>query len=106
MRVLYLSCVCLAAMLASSDEPVARKRRPEARQDIRQSNFRLDSTVVLVNVTVSDSRGRSLTGLPKEKFLIFEDKAAQTVRYFSAEESPISVGLVLDFSRSMSNKFS
>lgn len=105
MRALFLSCLFLGATFGASDEPVARKRPAAAARDAQGSDFRTDSTVVLVNVTVTDARGRSVTGLRKENFQIFEDKTEQAVRYFSAEDSPISVGLVLDFSHSMLSKF-
>jgi len=105
--------VCLLVILAgsagaidNSQNTVARKRPPAANQDAGPSNFRSDSTVVLVNVTITDGRGHLITGLQRENFQIFEEKAEQTVRYFSTEESPVSVGLVLDFSHSMSRKFS
>jgi len=60
---------------------------------------------VLVNVAVTDARGRFVTGLERQDFQVFEDKTAQTVAYFSTEEAPVSVGLVLDFSGSMEPAF-
>ncbi|HUJ21754.1 MAG TPA: VWA domain-containing protein [Bryobacteraceae bacterium] len=70
-----------------------------------RSDFKVDSTVVLIQAAVTDARGRFVTGLQREDFQIFEDKVEQQVRYFSAEEPPVSIGLVLDFSSSMASKF-
>ena len=88
----------------SSENSVAR-RRPSATMPAAGADFRADSTVVLVNVTITDSHGHPIIGLHKENFRIFEEKTEQSVRYFSAEDLPISVGLVLDFSRSMASTF-
>ena len=74
-------------------------------QDAVRGNFRIDANVVLVKVTVTDPQGHFITGLTRENFQVFEDRAEQSVAYFSAEEVPVSVGLVLDFSRSMTARF-
>jgi Ca-activated chloride channel family protein len=76
-----------------------------ASPDAARQNFSVDSTLVLVNVAVTDARGRFVTGLEQQDFQVFEDKTAQTVAYFSAEEAPVSVALVLDFSGSMASAF-
>ncbi len=60
--------------------------------------------VVLVPVTVTDGMNRLVTGLAKEDFSVFENDQAQQIRYFSAEDAPISIGILLDLSRSMTNK--
>ena len=67
--------------------------------------LRADVDVVLVPVTVTDAMNRPVLGLQKQDFTVYEDNALQQVQYFSAEEAPISVGLLLDTSKSMANKF-
>jgi len=69
-----------------------------------KSSIRVDSTLVLINVTVTDPLNRFVTGLEKEHFKLAEDKVEQTIRQFSSEDAPLSVGLVFDCSGSMSNK--
>ncbi len=98
----------LLAPLGRAQDTVARKRPGSITpgQDVIQSNFRIDSNVVLIHASVTDSHGRFITGLQREDFRIFENKTEQHLRYFSAEEMPVSIGLVLDFSRSMSSNFS
>ena len=71
----------------------------------RAQPLRADVDVVLVPVTVTDPMNRPVLGLKKQDFSVYEDKARQQVQYFSAEEGPISVGLLLDTSKSMANKF-
>jgi Ca-activated chloride channel homolog len=60
--------------------------------------------LVLVPVTVTDPMNRLVTGLDKENFLVFEGKEQQEVRHFSAEDAPISLGVIFDMSGSMSSK--
>jgi Ca-activated chloride channel family protein len=71
----------------------------------REKPLRADVDVVLVPITVTDPMNRPVLGLQKQDFRVFEDNAPQQVQYFSAEEAPISVGLLLDTSKSMTNKF-
>ncbi|HUE21083.1 MAG TPA: VWA domain-containing protein [Bryobacteraceae bacterium] len=110
----WLARVCLPLMLAGVLAPqrawpqsTARGRTISsvASPDAARQNFSVDSTLVLVNVAVTDARGRFVTGLEQQDFQVFEDKTAQTVAYFSAEEAPVSVALVLDFSGSMASAF-
>jgi VWFA-related protein len=69
-----------------------------------RSNIRVDSTLVLIPVTVIDPLNRFVTGLEKEHFSLEEDKVPQTITHFSSEDAALSVGLVFDTSGSMGNK--
>jgi len=69
-----------------------------------QSNIRVDSSLVLVPVTVCDPNNRPVTGLEKEHFKVFDDKVEQTVTHFAMEDEPLAVGLVFDISGSMGPK--
>ncbi len=85
------------------------KPRPGATQDPdepgeRRSNIRVDSTMVLIPVSVMDPMNRSVTGLEKEHFKLVEDKIEQEISQFSSEDSPITVGVVFDASGSMGAK--
>jgi Ca-activated chloride channel homolog len=82
------------------------KPNPEstADKDNRQASIRIDTTLVLINVTVTDPLNRFVTGLEKEHFKLSEDKVEQKITQFSSEDAPLSVGLVFDCSGSMGNK--
>jgi Ca-activated chloride channel family protein len=60
--------------------------------------------LVLVPVTVTDSRNRAVTGLRKENFELYEDNRRQLIHNFYSEDVPLSLGVILDTSKSMSNK--
>jgi Ca-activated chloride channel family protein len=64
----------------------------------------LDVELALVNVTVTDPYNRLVTGLEPDNFRIFEDNIEQEVVNFSSEDIPISIGVILDLSGSMTGK--
>jgi Ca-activated chloride channel homolog len=78
----------------SEDAHVSHKPRP----------LRVDVDLVLLPVTVSDPMNHAVTSLKKENFAIYEGNQQQEIRYFSTEDTPISVAILLDVSKSMSDK--
>ncbi|MGI8741347.1 MAG: VWA domain-containing protein [Bryobacteraceae bacterium] len=70
----------------------------------RGGSIRIDTTLVQINVTVTDPLNRFVTGLDKDYFKLFEDKIQQQVTQFSSEDAPLSIGLVFDTSGSMGAK--
>jgi Ca-activated chloride channel homolog len=63
--------------------------------------FSADSELVVLHVTVKDQRGAYVSGLPQEAFSVVEDGRAQTVRFFTDTDTPVTVGLLVDSSASM-----
>jgi Ca-activated chloride channel family protein len=57
--------------------------------------------VVLVDVTVADAHDEVVTDLSAGDFTLLDNKRPQTIRYFSREDSPLSLAIVLDTSGSM-----
>jgi Ca-activated chloride channel family protein len=69
-----------------------------------QEGFRFKSGVEFVNVTatVTDGNGRFVSGLRQEDFTVYEDGQIQDVSHFSSDRVPVSLGIALDASGSMS----
>ena len=69
-----------------------------------QEGFRFRSGVEFVNVTatVTDDNGRFVSGLRQEDFTVYEDGQVQDVSHFSSDRVPVSLGIALDASGSMS----
>ena len=67
--------------------------------------LRSDVDLILVPVTVTDPMDRLVTGLEKTNFEIYQDKEKQPIRNLSSEDAPVSVGVIIDMSGSMANKF-
>lgn len=84
-----------AALATSSIQPV---------NDSMLHVIKTDVKLVLVPVSVTDPMQRFVTGLSQDNFEVFEDKTPQTIRNFSSEDVPISVGIILDTSGSMGDK--
>lgn len=82
----------------------ASAKETEATLERRRGSIRIDTTLVAVNVTVTDPLNRFVTGLEKQHFRVFEDKVEQTITQFSSEDAPLSVGIVFDTSGSMGSK--
>jgi Ca-activated chloride channel family protein len=53
---------------------------------------------------VTDSKGAFVPGLQKQQFRVYEDGALQKVTIFAEEDIPVTVGLLVDHSRSMGPK--
>jgi Ca-activated chloride channel family protein len=81
-----------------------RAKRPDLAPDVPRSDIKVNTTLVLIPVTVTDPLNRFVTGLDKENFRVFEDKAEQQLLHFASEDAPLSVGMVFDTSGSMGNK--
>lgn len=61
--------------------------------------------MVVVHTTVVDKNGQFISGLKKDNFKVFEDGIGQNIASFSQEDVPVSMGIVIDTSGSMRNKF-
>ncbi|MGH9310472.1 MAG: VWA domain-containing protein [Vicinamibacterales bacterium] len=69
-------------------------------------SFRFRSGVELINVTatVSDGNGRFVSGLRQDDFRVYEDGQLRPITHFTSERVPVSLGIVLDTSGSMSGE--
>jgi Ca-activated chloride channel family protein len=66
--------------------------------------FKSNVDLVLVNVTVTDSEDRLVNDLHASDFSVLDGKRLQQIRYFSSEDAPISIAVILDASQSMGIK--
>lgn len=87
-----------------SIQPRARPSKEVRDEEGKEPSIRVETILVLVNVTVTDPMNRFVTGLEKEHFTLTEDKVPQTIAQLSSEDAPLSVGLVFDASGSMAGK--
>ena len=113
---LLLFCLFAAAFvrLASAQDPVHitpptsnddRTDPSTSRQGVyRAKPMRMDVDIALVPVTVMDAANHPVITLEKSNFRLFESGEQKDIRYFSTEDAPISVGILLDLSFSMKDK--
>ncbi len=100
------------AQSASLDQPhiVSREKTTALASAEYASPFtggaliRSRSDLVLVPVSITDGLNRPVIGLDRENFQLFENKKPQQIRNFSSEDTPVSIGILVDTSGSMSYK--
>ena len=99
--------ICLANGPAGAQEPMVSVIPRETRQP-RSSpprpDLKVDSEMVLVPLTVTDSTDHPVTDLAAGAFRVFEDNVEQKVVSFHREDGPVSVGFVFDASSSMKGR--
>ena len=98
-----------AALWSQTDEVhvIPRDVHPpksDGNADPATKPLRTDVSLVLVPVTVRDAMNRPIVDLKTDNFKVFEENQQQDLRLCWKEDAPISVGVILDFSKSMSNK--
>ena len=67
----------------------------------QQSKFTSGVDMVPLTVTVTDVKGRPITGLTGDDFTVLEDGVEQPLAFFAAAEVPVDVALMIDTSASM-----
>src|SRR5882672_9426242 len=68
------------------------------------AQFRSDTRLVVLHASVTDRKGKLLTNLEQGAFKIFENGQPQQIKIFKREDVPVSLGIVIDDSGSMSTK--
>jgi Ca-activated chloride channel family protein len=79
---------------------------PALAQDDGDDVVRVNTDLVVVNVTVTDAAGKYVRGLKRADFKIMDDGREQTVSSFGPEETPFAAAVLLDFSGSMETRVS
>src|SRR5689334_4053019 len=101
-RVQYLGLPLLFIMLRG----IAPSQAPATSQHPAGDEYRIrvNANLVVLHATAQDHKGILVSGLDKDSFQIYEDGALQQIKYFSHEDIPVTVGLVIDNSGSMRTK--
>ena len=63
------------------------------------ATFSADTSLVTVDVAVVDNKNNFVPALPRKDFRILEDNTPQTIREFSMGQAPMTVSLVIEFSK-------
>jgi Ca-activated chloride channel homolog len=82
-------------------EEEERKRQEEEKNAVQDDEvLKIATNVINVDTTVYNKKtGQIITGLKKENFAIFENGVKQEITNFSTPESPITVSLVVEYSK-------
>jgi Ca-activated chloride channel homolog len=94
-----LVCVAVAVIPAAAQNP---KPSPTPEEEIDPDDvISVNTTEVLLPVTVRDSNGRLVTDLLRKDFRVFEDGQEQTLSDLSLRQVPVDVVLMVDASSSV-----
>jgi VWFA-related protein len=87
--------ICLSAtlLLAEQDKPAGQGFQ-----------FRSNTDLINVTVTVTDANGRFVPNLTRDDFVVYEDGRPQVVQQFDSDRVPVSLGIALDTSGSMAGE--
>ena len=66
----------------------------------------VDSSIVVVNATITDASGNHVSGIKQNQFSLFENGVEQEISFFAAEETPFAAVILIDTSGSMEQRVS
>lgn len=97
-----VSAVLVLIALSSwawAQEPAPAPGRPGGEYSIK-----VNVDMVVLRATTQDHKNILVSGLKQDDFQVYEDGVRQAIKYFSHEDIPVTVGLVVDNSGSMRPK--
>ena len=94
--------VALLTLLPSIAGPL--EYRPSMLSQDNPFTIRVSVDLVVLHATVRNRKGISVSGLAQEDFQVYENGVVQPIKSFKHEDIPVTVGLVVDNSGSMSPK--
>jgi Ca-activated chloride channel family protein len=69
----------------------------------QEPTFRSEVDLLSLSVRVTDRKDNEVHGLTADRFALFENGVRQKISFFAAEEEPLSLGILLDVSSSMTS---
>lgn len=119
-RLQDFGAICLAVLLIVVAEPIAaaqqklgktilvsqQQTQGESERPLTQDGGRvvINTDVVTLKVSVTNSEGLAVPGLDKSAFTIFDDKVQQEISFFADDDTPASIAVIFDTSGSMSGE--
>src|SRR5574341_194726 len=103
--VIYL-LACAAILIASPRSSPAQQRGgafapAPPLKGVEDKPIAINADLVSLRVSVTDKEGRFVSGLNQGAFAVYEDGVRQEISFFSDQDAPAAVGVVLDVSGSM-----
>ena len=95
MKILTAALLLVAGLSAH-----ARAQEPSAGPSFRSAS----SDLVVLPVIVTDDDGGFVAGLEQERFNVFDNGRKQEIALFTGEDTPVSIGLLVDNSGSVGRK--
>jgi VWFA-related protein len=102
-----LGCWAVAAgvfLIGPAGHSQTRSTQAPATTRVDQSAISVSTELVVLPVSVTDDHGNFLPGLTLQNFQVFEDKRLRNISFFQQQDTPVTVGLLVDHSGSMAPK--
>src|ERR1035441_4475910 len=93
-----LELLSLCALGADGQVTIRPRQTALAAKRAVPATLRVDTSLVLIPVSVTDLLNHPITGLDKSDFRVFDSNIEQQVLSLRSEEALLAVGLVLDCS--------
>ncbi len=77
-----------------------------AAQNTGDEIINVESSIVVLNATITDVNSKSITGLKQTQFKVFEDGIEQKIDFFEAEKTSFAAVILIDSSGSMEQRVS
>ncbi|MEO7653261.1 MAG: VWA domain-containing protein [Bryobacteraceae bacterium] len=101
---LLLATFGLLAWTIAAQQPVDQK--PVRLESTENARIQVDVTRVNLLFSVTDKKGRFVTDLVKDDFLVTENKKPQVIQEFTAEtDLPLRIAILIDTSNSVRDRF-
>lgn len=97
-------CYPLAVLLLFSSVSSVSKSQQSSSPNAPSPAISVTSELVALPVRVTDGHGNVVPGLNLQDFTVLEDGRPQKLTLFQQEDAPVTVGLIVDHSRSMGPK--
>jgi len=97
---------CLVAVIVIVLPSLARPQESSPSRSHQGDDYTINVNVdvVVLHATTQDHKGTLVSGLDKNDFQVYENGVLQQIKYFSHDDIPVTVGLVIDNSGSMKPK--
>lgn len=97
---------CLVVLVVLALPSLAWPQESSSPQSYQGGDYTISVSVdmVVLPATAQDHKGALVSGLAKDDFQVYEDGVLQPIKYFSHDDVPVTVGLVVDNSGSMRPK--
>lgn len=99
-----LASIALAASVWTLSPAAPAEDKPRADVSMDRA-YKIDATLVNVDVLVTDDRGRTLTGLKRSNFRILDNGTPQKVIDFAPTSAPITIVVLMEYSAASYNYF-
>ena len=103
-RATFLHPCALIIVIALSSLSRAQEAPSSHSLPADEYTIRVHADLVVLRATVQDRKNTSVSGLDKNDFQVYENGVQQSIKHFSHEDVPVTVGLVIDNSGSMRSK--